>query len=774
MPKKTTESIKVGLLMVLLNRLFQFLVVSTHCCASIYVGDQVVFRVRPLNSKEKAHGRDISTIAHENKGVIELRNPSSEDSKSFTFDAVFSEKSTQRHIYDVSAAPVVQSVLEGYNGTVFVYGQTGAGKTHTMEGVNEPSSLRGIIPNTFEHIFDHIALNDSREKYLVRASYFEIYNEEIRDLLSQTPQTSLELKESANLGVYVKNLTSTIVKSVSEIDDVLQKGKKNRSVGATLMNAGSSRSHSIFSIVVECCQNEHIRVGKLNLVDLAGSERQSKTGATGDRLKEATKINLSLSALGNVISALVDGKSNHIPYRDSKLTRILQDSLGGNTKTGLTILSLRFILSKVMCANAGPADYNYDESLSTLRYANRAKNIKNRPVINEDPKDAMLREYQEEIARLKERLSQMPSSSPSPSAMTTVNDTDRETILEEARKESEETIAKTEAEMEKLKMNNHQTAEERAALQMKLDDEKKARKDTENQRLQLEKQLDEMEKQLMIGGEIANNAAKQEAALRKANQELIAKRESELALTRMMSAQEEDKLLLEDKYSSLAEEVTSKTRKLKKIWTKYQNAKVEIEDLEHEFLDEKNELLESIRDLTKQLKLKDFVISNFIPPRYAMLYDDVENGGRAVWDETKECWKIPELKLQQGQIKERLMTKQSLHRPESDYARRRKMVDPNPRYHTQDIVELDIAMPARSTPAYDDPNTESKIAAILAMDINDPLKELPSTNKNSSMRRREEKYLRVNDGAAKSSRSRRKKDKVKREGKSSRPTTARI
>jgi kinesin family protein 3/17 len=174
----------------------------------------------------------------------------------------------------------------------------------------------------------------------------------------------------------------------------MQAGKKNRSVGATLMNQTSSRSHSLFTIIVECCSGpnaEHIRVGKLTLVDLAGSERQSKTGATGDRLKEANKINLSLVYLGNVISALVDSRSTHIPYRDSKLTRLLQNSLGGNAKT-------------VMCANCGPAGYNYDETMSTLRYANRAKNIKNKPRINEDPKDAMLREYQEEISRLRAQL----------------------------------------------------------------------------------------------------------------------------------------------------------------------------------------------------------------------------------------------------------------------------------------------------------------------------------------------------------------------------------
>lgn len=478
-----------------------------------------------------------------------------------------------------------------------------------MEGENDPATLKGIIPLTFEHIFDHIALNSSKDKYLVRSSYYEIYNEEIRDLLSQTPQRSLELK-SADSGVYVKDLTGIAVKSVEEIDDVLQRGKKNRSVGATLMNAGSSRSHSIFSIVVECCstddeQNERIRVGKLNLVDLAGSERQSKTGATGSRLKEATKINLSLSALGNVISALVDGKSSHVPYRDSKLTRILQDSLGGNTKT-------------VMCANAGPADYNYDESLSTLRYANRAKNIKNRPVINEDPKDAMLREYQDEISRLRKQLSQMSSTSTSLSNAAT-NDSEE---IDKENIQSQEMIAKTEAEMAKLRLNQDQSAEERTALQKKLADEMKARVDTENQRFDLEKQLKKLEAELMIGGEIVEEAAKQEAALRQANQDLIAKQEKELALTRQLNENEEEKLHLEEKYSSLSEEVTSKTKKLKKIYQKYQQNKAELKDLEHEFLHEKNDMLASIRELTKQIKLKDFIISNFIPPKVSVLYLD--------------------------------------------------------------------------------------------------------------------------------------------------------
>merc|ERR1712083_477062 len=217
--------------------------------------------------------------------------------------------------------------------------------------------------------------------------------EDVRDLLSKDQTKNLELKERPDTGIYVKDLSSFVCKSVSEIEHVMSVGNQNRSVGRTEMNEHSSRSHAIFIITVECSEldaegDAHIRVGKLNLVDLAGSERQAKTGAVGDRLKEATKINLSLSALGNVISSLVDGKSVHVPYRDSKLTRLLQDSLGGNART-------------IMVANLGPANYNYDETITTLRYANRAKNIKNKPRINEDPKDALLREFQEEIAKLK-------------------------------------------------------------------------------------------------------------------------------------------------------------------------------------------------------------------------------------------------------------------------------------------------------------------------------------------------------------------------------------
>lgn len=300
-------------------------------------------------------------------------------------------------------------MLEGYNGTIFAYGQTGCGKSHTMQGPDSlpknPTSAelaqRGIIPRSFDHIFESISVITDK-RYLALVSYLEIYNENIRDLLSPgTASSTLILKEQPNEGIIVQNLSSHAVHNAKECEQLLEIGTKNRMVGATLMNAGSSRSHSIFTINLEqistaCGRDElieepSIKKGKLNLVDLAGSERQGKTGATGERLKEATKINLSLSALGNVISALVDGKTKHIPYRDSKLTRMLQDSLGGNTKT-------------LMIACISSAAFNYDETLSTLRYASRAKNISNKPKINEDPKDAMLREYQAEITRLKQQL----------------------------------------------------------------------------------------------------------------------------------------------------------------------------------------------------------------------------------------------------------------------------------------------------------------------------------------------------------------------------------
>ncbi|XP_050930230.1 kinesin-like protein KIF17 isoform X3 [Lates calcarifer] len=359
---------------------------------------KVVVRCRPLNDREKALGSKmvLTMDLHRCQCFIEKPGAADEPPKQFTFDGTYFTDQTTEQMYNEIAYALVEGVTEGYNGTIFAYGQTGSGKSFTMQGVSEPAAQRGVIPRAFEHIFESIQCAENT-KFLVRASYLEIYNEEIRDLLGNDTKQRLELKEHPERGVYVRDLSLHTVHSVGECERIIEQGWRNRAVGYTLMNKDSSRSHSIFTIHLEICNTDpagqdHLRAGKLNLVDLAGSERQSKTGATGERLREATKINLSLSALGNVISALVDGRSKYIPYRDSKLTRLLQDSLGGNTRT-------------LMIACLSPADNNYEESLSTLRYANRAKSIQNRPRINEDPKDALLREYQEEIKKLRALIS---------------------------------------------------------------------------------------------------------------------------------------------------------------------------------------------------------------------------------------------------------------------------------------------------------------------------------------------------------------------------------
>jgi kinesin family protein 3/17 len=331
-----------------------------------------------LSINEAAHTVSIHK-PHDDLGGFE---------KEFSFDYVFGPSSGQQQLYECAGANVVERVMEGFNGTIFAYGQTGAGKTYTMTGTRDDP---GIIPRAFRHIFSRIEANSHEVKFLIQVGFLEIYNEEIRDLLNGCKPVQLQDKPDGSVGV--KNLVWTAVKSDIELMSLFNQGNRNRATGSTQMNAESSRSHSIFMLVIESSNQEgHVRVGKLNLVDLAGSERQSKTGAVGDTLKEASKINLSLSALGNVISALVEtSRTGFVPYRDSKLTRLLQDSLGGNTKT-------------VMISNICPSGTHYEETLSTLRFSARAKRIKNKPRINEDPKDAQIRGFQEEIDRLRKQL----------------------------------------------------------------------------------------------------------------------------------------------------------------------------------------------------------------------------------------------------------------------------------------------------------------------------------------------------------------------------------
>jgi kinesin family protein 5 len=288
--------------------------------------------------------------------------------------------SRQADVFDYSIRPTVDDILNGYNGTVFAYGQTGAGKSYTMMGTNIDDEVgKGIIPRIVEQIFASILASPSNIEYTVRVSYMEIYMERIRDLL--VPQNdNLPVHEEKNKGVYVKGLLEVYVASVEEVFEVMRRGGDARAVASTNMNAESSRSHSIFVITVtqKNVETGSMKSGQLFLVDLAGSEKVGKTGASGQTLEEAKKINKSLSALGMVINSLTDGKSSHIPYRDSKLTRILQESLGGNSRTTLII-------------NCSPSSYNDSETLSTLRFGMRAKSIKNKAKVNAELSPAELK-----------------------------------------------------------------------------------------------------------------------------------------------------------------------------------------------------------------------------------------------------------------------------------------------------------------------------------------------------------------------------------------------
>ncbi|XP_060621195.1 kinesin-like protein KIF3A isoform X2 [Anolis sagrei] len=605
---------------------------------------KVVVRCRPFNEREKTMCYKMSVNVDEMRGTITVHktDSSNEPPKTFTFDTVFGPESKQLDVYNLTARPIIDSVLEGYNGTIFAYGQTGTGKTFTMEGVRAVPELRGIIPNSFAHIFGHIAKAEGDTRFLVRVSYLEIYNEEVRDLLGKDQTQRLEVKERPDVGVYIKDLSAYVVNNADDMDRIMTLGHKNRSVGATNMNEHSSRSHAIFTITIECSEkgvdgNIHVRMGKLHLVDLAGSERQAKTGATGQRLKEATKINLSLSTLGNVISALVDGKSTHVPYRNSKLTRLLQDSLGGNSKT-------------MMCANIGPADYNYDETISTLRYANRAKNIKNKARINEDPKDALLRQFQKEIEELKKKLEEGEEISGSESSGSEEEEDEDDGEIGEDGEKRKKRRGKKKVSPDKMMEMQAKIDEERKALETKLDMEEeernKARAELEKREKDLLKaqqehqtlleKLSALEKKVIVGGvDLLAKAEEQEKLLEESNMELEERRKRAEQLRKELEEKEQERLDIEEKYTSLQEEAQGKTKKLKKVWTMLMAAKSEMADLQQEHQREIEGLLENIRQLSRELRLQMLIIDNFIPQDYQEMIENYVH-----WNEDIGEWQL--------------------------------------------------------------------------------------------------------------------------------------
>eukprot|EP00282_Hemiselmis_andersenii_P038986 CAMPEP_0169428776 /NCGR_PEP_ID=MMETSP1042-20121227/1507_1 /TAXON_ID=464988 /ORGANISM="Hemiselmis andersenii, Strain CCMP1180" /LENGTH=616 /DNA_ID=CAMNT_0009538969 /DNA_START=18 /DNA_END=1865 /DNA_ORIENTATION=- len=456
---------------------------------------KVVLRVRPPLPRElngdrsfeqicRFQGNDSVTVSENLAALDDPKEAGNFSSYTFAFDHVYAEDSNQLSVYNNTARDAVLSTLGGYNATIIAYGQTGTGKTYTMEGEPEPRT-RGIIPRATEEMFGYIEDQAcDRKKFLVRASYLQIYNEVISDLL-KPERTNLHVREDKKRGVFVEGLSEWVVRSPKEVYGLMQRGALTRCTANTKMNEISSRSHAVFIIILE--QLEYLdeaqassataghlfKVGKLNLVDLAGSERVRLTGATGRRLEESKKINQSLSALGNVIAALTDTKSRqHIPYRDSKLTRILEDSLGGNCVT-------------TMMAMISPAMESYQESLSTLKFAHRAKSIKNQPHINEDlDQRGLLRKYEMEIKKLRGELQSKSQD---------VADKRRLLQLEELRRraEADKTAALT-------------ALEERSREFMKEKAEKR----------KLEQRLHSMSSQLIAGGKEQETTAAMRSALR--------------------------------------------------------------------------------------------------------------------------------------------------------------------------------------------------------------------------------------------------------------------
>ena len=638
---------------------------------------RVAVRCRPLNSTETSRGEGSIVTVNSRQAAITVDRPSAATSltgdadsstapsRTFTFDYTYGSDSSQQSIFAQTAQPIIDSVLEGYNGTIFCYGQTGTGKTHTMEGVVDDEQQRGIMPNSFHYIFDNIAKAPSTIQFLVRASFLEIYLDDVFDLLSsEKDRCRMDVKESKDKGVFVKDLIEQQVSSVADMMKVLKTGTKQRKTGATKMNAGSSRSHSILSITIETSESVTVgletkttyKVGKLHLVDLAGSERQKKTEAEGSRLDEAKSINWSLTVLGNVIKALIDKNAKHVPYRDSKLTRLLQDSLGGNTKT-------------VMIANLGPAHSNWEETMATLRYADRAKQIQNKPNVNADAKDTMIKQFQDEIEALRRQLEEgggaLAGEGEPEEGDEEEDDSDAAHVeLENGERVSraggkivrtrvvdrvvrvgvsEEEVNRLQAEAEEsrraledahsaeageIERRRKEWEDKQAEVAAALDERQATIAAQKAKRLQLRQQLHAAESRLVQGQQLVKQSREQEVQLER-NRAALRKNEEEKArMEAALRQREEGQLELADKYESLEKELAAKKAKWEKLVAKWKESKEEEQSVRVRQQKEREELLTAVRELNKSIALRRTIQRQFMPShttaqlRRRVVFDD--------------------------------------------------------------------------------------------------------------------------------------------------------
>lgn len=544
----------------------------------------VMVRCRPMNESERLQRSPLAIQVDESQRCLEV-----DKERQFYFDQVFGPEATNEQVYMKSARRLVEFAFQGFNCTIFLYGQTGTGKTYTHSS---------LTLSAFEHLFSLIQDSNKRARFLIRASYYELYNEEIRDLLaplSGAKDKTLELRESKERGVYVKDLACFLVSNLNELMKLKRLGDKRRTTGATKMNEHSSRAHSIFSITIETIssadaegtnddkqtrgsrvsssysamskgkpkQESSLRLGRLHLIDLAGSERQAKSGSSGLRLKEASRINLSLTCLSLVIRALTDKTSGgHIPYRNSKLTRLLSSSLGGNSKT-------------LLIACVSPSKLNLDESLNTLRFASRTKQIKNRAVINEDPKDALLRKYKRQLNELRQKLSEQ-----------------QQQAFGGGWRGSEGTG------LEGDELDSKEQVPEKDAMDQQ----------------QLMKQLELLKAKIMFGGEnLLDKVELHERLLEASRQELEERRQEEAKLRERLQGKSQAIKMVVQSRGSLEGQRAYLDEKLRKALGLYKRSKLELRDLTSEHEQLKEQLLQTIRSTSKEIKYVDCILDDFIP-----------------------------------------------------------------------------------------------------------------------------------------------------------------
>ncbi|CDI87232.1 kinesin motor domain-containing protein, putative [Eimeria praecox] len=633
---------------------------------------RVVIRCRPLSESEISEGRKCVLTVNSKNASVSLQKPNG-PTKHFSFDAVYDESVSQEGVYEDAAYGIVESVTEGYNGKR-LFTPSPPGGTLLASDTADTLPFNGWLillaskafpsrsyPALQRIIQSAHALEKSivvfPQTFLVRASFLELYNEEARDLLSKNHTAKLNLRDNPESGVFAEGLSAFAVKSAEELSKLLATGQRNRKVGATLMNAVSSRSHSIFTLAVESADKEgRVRMGKLNLVDLAGSERQSKAGSVGERFREAMKINLSLSALGNVISALAE-QSPFVPYRDSKLTRILQASLGGNTRTA-------------MVANVGPACVHYDETLSTLRYAQRTKHIKNAPHVNEDPKQAVILAFQEEIARLKQQL--QAAEEARLQALSNPVEQLKEVVVEKPVIVEKEVVREkptiVEKIVEKIKIVDVSEEERRKLEELNLEQQRhlratfeteknaielarrKAEEDLkakeaqvamyEQHKAELALRVKNMEAQLLRGKAEISKAKQQQRELKRTQLRLEEQKKMEEQLRRERDQGREARLLLESLVTSKDKELSHLSSKVQQLCKRYTEVVDDIEDLQKEFQAERESLLHDIRSMELEMRLQQAIIDRFVPPEEATRIRAV-----ASWDEIQGEWIIPNSEL---------------------------------------------------------------------------------------------------------------------------------